>query len=331
VKSILFGNQDQISRVFPQNILRILYKTAGLESEVISKPSPENKVFLADVDVIFSTWGMPELSVREIKEYFPCLKAVFYAAGSVQGFARPFLNCGVRVFSAWAANAVPVAEYTLAQILLANKNFYTCSRFASVGDIESSKKAAWNIVGNYGCKVGIIGAGMIGSMVIERLKQHDLEILLYDPFLPDERANEWNVTKVTLEQLFGECQTISNHCANNARTVGMLHYNLFQTMLPYSVFINTGRGAQVAEDDLCRILKERTDITAVLDVTWPEPPKAGHPFYTLENVVLTPHIAGSMGREAERMSLYMLEEFQRFIDGNPVLYEVTQDMLATMA
>ena len=69
----------------------------------------------------------------QIAEYFPNLKAVFYGAGSVQGFARPFLKSGVKVFSAWAANAVPVAEYTLSQILLANKGFFQTSTLYSHG------------------------------------------------------------------------------------------------------------------------------------------------------------------------------------------------------
>ena len=81
----------------------------------------------SDTEYIFSTWGMPRLSETEIKEYLPSLKCVFYAAGSVQSFAAPFLNCNIRVFSAWAANAIPVAEYTVAQIILANKGFFRCS------------------------------------------------------------------------------------------------------------------------------------------------------------------------------------------------------------
>ena len=79
---------------------------------------------LRKVDYIFSTWGMPEFTEEEIKTLLPNLECVFYAAGSVQYFARSFLNCGVKVFSAWAANAVPVAEYTVSQIILANKGFF---------------------------------------------------------------------------------------------------------------------------------------------------------------------------------------------------------------
>ena len=92
-----------------------------------------SKEQLKDVECIFSTWGMLPLSAEQIRECFPSLKAVFYGAGSVQYFARPFLQSGVRVFSSAAANAVPVAEYTLAQILLAGKGFYQASRLYKEG------------------------------------------------------------------------------------------------------------------------------------------------------------------------------------------------------
>jgi phosphoglycerate dehydrogenase-like enzyme len=329
LKSIFLGDVNQINRVYPENIKKALSVEAGIDDSVMSKTDIKaNRDSLAETRFIFSTWGMPAMETEEIKEYFPGLEAVFYAAGSVQGFARSFLDCGIKVFSAWAANGVPVAEYALAQILLANKNFYACARYAKAGDRSS---ATGHICGNYGCKVGIIGAGMIGKLVIGFLHRHCVDILVFDPFLSDEQASLLGVEKCSLKRLFEECQTVSNHLANNAQTVGMLDYGLFSSMLPNAVFINTGRGAQVEETGLCRALAERPDLTAVLDVTYPEPPEAGHDFYSLPNVVLTPHIAGSVGREVERMALYMLEEYRRFTSGVPCLYEVTVDMLATMA
>jgi len=98
-----------------------------------------------------------------------------------------------------------------------------------------------------------------------------------------------------------------------------------------AVFINTGRGAQVVEDDLVRVLRERPDLTALLDVTNPEPVEEGHPFYTLPNCLLTPHIAGSAGDEVARMGLYMLRECENYLSGKPNPYEVTEKMLQTMA
>ena len=84
---------------------------------------------LRDVEAIFSTWGMPVCTEEEIRASMPNLKYLFYSAGTVQPFARPFLHCGVRVFSAWQANAVPVVQYTFAQIVLA---LFLCAVGASV-------------------------------------------------------------------------------------------------------------------------------------------------------------------------------------------------------
>jgi phosphoglycerate dehydrogenase-like enzyme len=288
----------------------------------------QNSLRFRDTEYVFSTWGMPVFSEEEISEYFPALKAVFYAAGSVQQFARPFLNCGVKVFSAWAANAVPVAEYTVAQIILANKGFFKTMAYT---DWASAGKESKLFPGNYNAKVGIIGAGMIGKLVIRMLKSYNLEVLTFDPFLPGETAEELGVEKVSLETLFRECQVVSNHLANNAQTIGMLSGALFEKMRPYATFLNTGRGAQVVEADLIKVLKARPDLTAILDVTFPEPPEEGSELYSLPNCILTPHIAGSSGNEVRRMGEYMEAEYQNFIQKKPCKYEVTLEMLKTMA
>ncbi len=102
-------------------------------------------------------------------------------------------------------------------------------------------------------------------------------------------------------------------------------------MLPYATFINTGRGAQVEEADLIKVLKERPDLTALLDVTFPEPPESDSAFYTLPNCILTPHIAGSTGNEVRRMGEYMKAEYEKLIRNEPCQYEVTLEMLETMA
>ena len=218
------------------------------------------------------------------------------------------------------------------EIILANKGYYLTNRlFHKDGNRERSKTTSATCPGNYGETVGIIGAGMIGKLVIKMLKAYNLKVIVFDPFLPDEKAEELGVEKCDLPSLFERAFVVSNHLANNPRTVGMLNYDLFKRMREKAVFINTGRGAQVVEDDLVRVLRERPDLTALLDVTDPEPPIENHPFYTLENCFLTPHIAGSICDELARMGEYMLEEYNSYISGKPCKYEVTKDMLETMA
>ena len=334
MKSIYLSKAaPNIDYVYAEETKEKLKEIAGISDTIYSKDDVlANPELFKDTEYIFTTWGMPAFTEEEIKENLPSLKAVFYGAGSVQGFARPFINSGVKVFSAWAANGVPVAEYTVAQIILANKGFYTLSRIMSSGDLSAKKvRAQRAYCGNFGTTIGIIGAGMIGKMVIKMLKAYNLKVVVFDPFLPDEVAQELGVTKCSLEELFAQSTVISNHLADNMRTKKMLNYSHFSLMKPNATFINTGRGAQVVEADLIRILTERPDVTAVLDVTNPEPPVEGSEFYTLDNCVLTPHIAGSSGDEVHRMSEYMVDQYIKLVAGEPCQYEVTLKMLETMA
>jgi len=289
------------------------------------KPMPQ-------VEYLFSTWGMAQLTEEQIAYLLPNLKAVFYAAGTVQYFARPFLARGIRVFSAWAANAVPVAEFALSQILLANKGYFQLDRRYRREGFEQASIYADHFDGNYGAKVGLLGAGMIGKKLIELLKPFCLEILVFDPFLPEEQALALGVRKTGLEEIFSTCPVISNHLANNAQTKGMLGYDLFSRMSPWAVFINTGRNGQIVVPDLIRAMKEEPGRTALLDVTDPEEPlPADHPLWECENILITPHRAGSQRKEIFRMGETVMEEYRSLIAGKPLRYEVTAEMLKTMA
>ena len=290
-----------------------------------------------EVRYIFTTWGMPALSRETIRSYFPALEAVFYAAGSVQSFARPFLDEGVRIFSAWEANAIPVAEYTLAQIILAGKRFFHASRLYSEVSHAEAAAVGRGCHGNYDLTVSLLGCGAIGRAVIEFLRPFNYHILVFDPFLPEEEAAALGVKLVPLHTAFEEGNIISNHLANNEHTVGMLNGECFQRMKPDATFINTGRGAQVVEDELIEALEAEPLREALLDVTWPEPVAEDHPFRTMPNVVLTPHIAGSLGAEIFRMGSYMAESFTEFSRATAddrvgqLPREVTLEMLEHMA
>ena len=332
--AIFFSEQaeNRMFDAFDPATISTLQETLDLSQRVYlhNELEKEREVF-SKTRFIFSTWGMPALTEEEIRTFFPSLEAVFYAAGSVQGFARPFLHCGVKVFSAWAANAVPVAEYTVSQIILANKGFYQATRRMKAGEYAKAQAYCAPFPGSYDTPVGILGAGMIGSMVLERLKEYRLSALVCDPFASDEKLARLGAKRASLEEIFSRCQVISNHVANLPTTQRMLRYEHFSRMLPNAVFLNTGRGAQVVEQDLIQALKDEPGRTAVLDVTFPEPPVDDNPLWNMENVFLTPHIAGSWGQEVARMGSYMAEEFARFLAGEPVRWEVTEKLLETMA
>jgi len=335
METILLSNTpEKIYSVYSENILNefSLHTKIDTSKCYCKDYITMNPFEFKDTKYILSTWGMPFFSKEEISLYFPSLEHIFYAAGSVQNFARPFMDCSVSVHSAYMANAVPVAEYTVSQIILANKCFFQNTYYQSNGMLNEAISIKKHIKGTYGCNIGIIGAGAIGTKVINMLNEsYNVNIFVYDPFLNDNKAELLNVKKVNLHDIFTNCNVISNHLANNEQTKQMIDYDCFSLMGSYTTFINTGRGAQVVENDLIRALIEDSSRCAVLDVTDPEPPVSESKLYKIPNVYLTSHIAGSMGDELYRMSKYMLEEFISTKTDQNFKHLITYSMLKTMA
>ncbi|MBQ7044330.1 MAG: hydroxyacid dehydrogenase [Clostridia bacterium] len=329
--ALLGNNKEKFDLVFCEEVIGRLRQCGEISDGLIGSDSLErNKDFLADCEVAFSTWGMPELSEAEIQKYMPRLKCVFYAAGSVQYFAKPFLNCNIRVFSAYAANAVPVIEYTVSQILLASKGFYQGTKRYRLA-YPSAVAHTQSCKGNFGIKIGLVGLGTIGSGVAEKLGEYDVEVLAYDPFCSKEKAEQLGVRLTDLETIFSECLVISNHLANKKELKNIFNGKLFGLMQKHSTFINTGRGDQVDEWALAKSLILHPSRTAVLDVLKKERIPYINPLFWCPNAVITPHIAGSMGNETHRMAYYMLEELERYSSGKETRYEVTKEMLKAMA
>jgi len=328
-KAVFLGDQPaNIERVYARGRRERVAALTDLYPVVVSqKTLAAYADDLADVEVAFGTWGFPALTDQEI-DLLPSLKAVFYGAGSVQRFAEPFLRRGITVVSAWKANAVPVAEFCLAQILLATKGYFRNSR-----ELTTPERWRGGVrgPGNFCETISLIGLGQISTKLIELLRPFTLDVLVVSTHMTEEEAERLGVRKVALEDAFREGYVVSNHLANLPATQGRLHGDLFASMRPNATFINTGRGAQVVEADLIRVLKERPDLTALLDVTFPEPPVAVSELYTLPNVHLSSHIAGSIGDEVVRMADYAIEEFERWRDGLPLQYAVSLEMLETMA
>ena len=327
------GGDAGINRVYGHGRWEEVARRLTLPDAVISRENlEERREFLREVELIMTTWGMEEFDRRTIREYFPNLKAVLYGAGSVRYFAQPFLECGVKVYSAWNEMAICVAEFTMSVILLANKGFFNAERlYRTIGYAEGQRLNNTLYPGNYEkTPIGIIGAGSIGRKTIELLRPFDVEVWVYDKFMSEEQIRAMRAVPHTLEEIFSGCQTISNHVANVPETVGMLDYRLFSMMKPEAAFINTGRGAQVVEADLVRAMRDEPTRCAVLDVTYPEPTPADGLLRSVPNIILLPHIAGASGNEVLRLSDTVIRMIDTYQSGGKVEGEVFPQMLATM-
>lgn len=288
----------------------------------------ENLSLLADVEVVFSGWGAPGMDDGFL-EAAPKLRAVFYGAGSIRGFVTDaFWERGIVVTSAYAANAAPVAEYALGVILLSLKGFW---RYSGKAVAREGWNALRPVAGCYQSTVGLVSCGAIARRVLELLNPFEINRVTYDPFLSEEQARQLRVTRLDLDELFRQADVVSLHTPALPETRGMITGEHFASMKSNATFINTARGSVVREPEMIEVLRQRPDLTVVLDVTDPEPPAQGSPLLELPNVVRTPHIAGSMGQECRRMGRYMVDEFKRYLKGEPLKWQITKEAAEKMA
>lgn len=287
----------------------------------------EHAAYLGDIEVIFATWGMFRFEDRHFAA-MPKLKAVFYAAGNVKAFAEPLVQNGVVLVSAWSANAIPTSEMVLAQVLLSLRGYFRAVRGYKA--TKSFEGKVFDRRGINGETVGLLGLGKIATRVRSQLAAYPVKVIVYDPFLTPERAAKLDVESVSMDEVFRRALVVSNHIPDIPDTRGVLTAAQFEVMRDGATFINSGRGAQVVEADLLAMLEARPDVTVLTDVTWPEPPAPDSAFWTLPNVVMSPHIGGTVGDEVVRLADLVIEEYQRWARGEPLQHQVTAEVLATM-
>ncbi|MFD3486800.1 hydroxyacid dehydrogenase [Streptomyces sp. NPDC058665] len=271
---------------------------------------------LADAELLITCWGAPPLTAG-VLDAAPRLRAIVHAAGTVKHHITDACwERGIAVASAAAANAEPVAEYTLAAILFAGKRvLHSAHRHRELRaphDWHQELSGA----GNYRRTVGIVGASRIGRRVIELLRPFDLDVLLYDPYVNTAAAGALGVEQVALTELCARSQVVSVHAPQVPATHRMIGAAQLAAMPDGATLINTARGSLIDEDALLPQLVSGR-LSAVLDVTDPEPPSPESPLYDLPNVLLTPHVAGSLGGEVHRMTDQALDEVERYTKGLP--------------
>jgi phosphoglycerate dehydrogenase-like enzyme len=288
----------------------------------------KNPGVLAEAEVILSGWGAPAMDGGFLAAT-PNLRVVLYGAGSIRRVATPaFWERGLRITSAYAANAVPVSEYALAAILFSLKRGW---HFAFSAQREKALPRQGQVSGAYGSTVGLVSLGMVGRLVRERLRPFDLRVVAYDPFVTPEEAHVLGVDLMSLEDLFASSDVVSLHVPLLPETEGMILGSHLASMKRNATLINTSRGAVVREAEMVEVLGERPDLWAVLDVTHPEPPEPDSRLYNRPNVVLTPHIAGPLGNECRRMGRLVVDELRRYVAGEPLKHEITRERAALMA
>ena len=329
-RALFILGADSINAIYGSEEISELYDLADFIAPPQTRESiAANPGLLADVEVIFSGWGAPVMNDAFL-DAAPNLRTVFYGAGSIRYFTPDgFWNRNIAITSAYVANAVPVAEYALGAILLSLKHFWRYSALTRKN--EGWGTPARKVPGCFRSTVGLISLGMIARRTLDLLEPFDLKRMVYSTSLSEKDARRMDVERATVEEIFQRADVVSLHTPDLPSTRGMIRGCHFASMKEGATFLNTARGAVVNEPEMIEVLRQRPDLTAVLDVSDPEPPELNSPLLTLPNVVLTPHIAGSVGPECNRLGRYMVEEFQRYLAGKPLKWQITREIAATLA
>ncbi len=276
---------------------------------------------LAQCNVLLGGWGTPWLG-PDLLAKLPRLELVLYGAGSLRPIASEALwERGIPVCSAASANAIPVADFALAQIILGLKQAFQ-TRGLHPNEAKA-KLESQPLHGTFRSKVGLVSLGNIGRLVAKKLQAFDVEVVAFDPFASPDLARELRVNLVDLDTLFSTCHAVSVHTPNLPETRGLIGYSHLIALPRGAVFINTARGPIIREAEMIQVLQERPDIQALLDVTDPEPAAPDSPLRQLPNAFLTPHLSGSRGLECRRMGEYMLRDLENYLHGRPLTCQVT--------
>ncbi|KQX40338.1 hydroxyacid dehydrogenase [Devosia sp. Root436] len=289
------------------------------------------RAILGEVDILVTGWGCPMVTAEVVKAA-PNLKLIAHAAGTVKFTLAPAVYAaGIRVTHAADANAVPVAEYTLASIIFANKRVFELrDRYRADPGRRSSYALMDEPIGNYHRTVGLVGASRIGRKVAKMLMGFDFTVLVSDPFVKAGDPVLEGAELVDLDTLMARSDVVSIHAPALPSTRAMIGASQLKLMKDGAAFINTARGALIDEAALIAEL-ESGRIHAVIDVTDPEIPERGSPLYNLPNVFLTPHVAGAVGMERLRLGQMAIEEVERFVAGAPMEFEIEPALLERLA
>jgi phosphoglycerate dehydrogenase-like enzyme len=293
--------------------------------------SPAQDQPYPDSDILLASWGCPKFDAA-LLEAMPSLKMVAYAAGTIKKIVSDeFWERDIPITSAAAANAIAVAEYTVAAMVFMAKNVRHGSEQYVSDDKQTFLTLRDKPRGFNGLNVGLVGASHVGREVIRLLKSYNVKIAIYDPYLTVEEAAVLGVKKMELNGLMAWSDVLSVHAPKLPETEKLIGREQLSLMRAGSFFINTARGTIVDYEALAEITPQK-NIEAVIDVTDPdEPLSADNPLRHQPNIMITPHIAGSRGNEQQLMGTLAIEEIIRHVKGEPLRYAVAQSELDHIA
>jgi D-3-phosphoglycerate dehydrogenase len=244
---------------------------------------------------------------------------------------------GIPVVSGTGRNAISVAEFNFGMLIALARNIaktdYLLKQTDDITGIQYSPNAQlrgpseWSLDAHapfnrfggpelYGKNLGLVGLGTIGRVVANMGRAFGMHLLVYDPYISEQTVIEqYGGRKVSLEVLMKEADFVSLHAKVTKETEGMIDYSYLSMMKPTAFLVNTARAAIMDYDALFRIMDEHKIAGAALDVFPSEPLTPDNPFLKLDNVLLTPHLAGSSHDIPKHHSRMVTEDILLYVQG----------------
>ncbi len=230
-------------------------------------------------------------------------------------------SAGVTVVTTPARNADVTADLTFTLLLMTVRRASAAERWLRASNWDPAEQyapyAMFRGIGLTGRTLGLVGAGAVGRRVAQRARGFGMKVIAFDPFAnQDDFADVLRLT--TLDEVLSSSDVVSIHAPLNAATTGLIGPDELAQMRPSTFLINAGRAAIVDEGALLAALQSGAIAGAGLDVFWTEPLAHDHPLTKLDNVVLTPHIAGASDDVVTNHSAQAAAALRAWHDGTPV-------------
>ena len=251
---------------------------------------------------------------KEILQHCDNLKIISRHGVGYDNVDLDFLNDNkIALCITSTSNAVSVAEHVLSFFIYLTKNLSLSDRLVKEGNFEKRSELP-NFFELYKKKVLIIGFGRIGKEVAKRCLGFDMEVYVYDPFLDNEIIIRNQCIPIEKNQGLAIADFITIHLPLNGDTKNFISQKELNVMKKNSILVNTSRGGIVNENDLFIALDSKKIQGAGMDVFVSEPPESNHPFFKLDNILLTPHNAALTLECRERMSLEASQNIVFFLN-----------------
>jgi D-3-phosphoglycerate dehydrogenase len=295
-------------------------------------------------------WGRPQDLIKRIKDieilivsFAPVTKQVIAAGkklrligcsrgGPVNVNIEAATSRGIPVLYTPGRNADAVSDFTFGLILALVRNIPKAELFVRSGKWKSPKEDTFEKPTGpelTGRTIGIIGFGEVGSRVGIRATGFKMNILVYDPYIPKEKVERIGGKMVDLKTLMTESDIITLHLRLPLGVKGFIGAEQLAWMKKTAYLINTSRGAAIDEKALYNALKKRQIAGAALDVYEKEPISPNNPLLRLDNVILTPHVAGISTDIPLRSCRMLAEDVERFLKGEKPLHIINPSVLKT--